>query len=90
MTTETTEDRVSRLEGAYDQIDKRVSEHHQDREDRFGELREELKGLRSEINRLRVEINDRSDRVVSIFMIGGIIAVVGAVTVSIVVNLINS
>ncbi len=104
MTTETTERRVSRLEGAYDQMDKRLTEHRQDTENQFGELKEEIRGLRVEMreeigglrtemredNRsLRTEFNSRLDRITNI-MIGGIIAVVGAVTASIVVNLINS
>ena len=107
MTTETTEQRVSRLEGAYDQLDKRISEHRQETENQFGELREEIRGLRTEVREdiqglrgeilgirgemhdLRVEVNARFDRVTNI-MIGGIIALVGAVTASIIVNLINS
>ncbi len=100
MTTETTEDRVSRLEGVYDQIDKRLSEQRQNTDIQFGELREEIRGLRTEmrensqelrgeIHGLRTEVNARFDRVTNV-MIGGIIAVVGAVTASIVVNLINS
>ena len=122
MTTETTEQRVSRLEGAYDQLDKRLTDHRQETENQFGELKEEIRGLRiemreeigglrtemheevgglrtemrednrnlhGELHGLRVEVNARFDRVTNI-MIGGIIAVVGAVTASIVVNLINS
>ena len=136
MTTETTEHRVSRLEGAYDQIDKRLTEQRQNTESQFGELGEETRGIRTEIHGLRTEVrediqelrgeihdlrtevregnqglrgeihglriemrednhslrtefNTRLDRVANI-MIGGIIAVVGAVTASIVVNLINS
>ena len=90
MTTETTEQRVSRLEGAYDQLDKRLTDHRQETENQFGELKEEILGLRIEIHDLRVEVNERSDRVTSFIMIGGIIAVVGAVTASIVVNLTTS
>ena len=122
MTTETTEDRVSRLEGAYHQMDKRLSEQRQNTDIQFGELKEEIRGLRTEmrednrglrtemrednhglrtemrenmqelrgeIHGLRTEVNARFDRVTNV-MIGGIIAVVGAVTASIVVNLINS
>ena len=122
MTTETTEHRVSRLEGAYDQMDKRLTEHRQDTENQFGELKEEIRALRTEmreqigglrtemheqigglraetredsqnlrgeLHSLRVEVNARFDRITNI-MIGGIIAVVGAVTASIIVNLINS
>ena len=122
MTTETTEDRVSRLEGAYDQMDKRLTEQRQDTDIQFGELKEEIRGLRTEVREdihglrgevrglrsemreeihglrtemrqdnhsLRTEFNARLDRITNI-MIGGIIAVVGAVTASIVVNLINS
>ena len=118
MTTETTEDRVSRLEGAYHQMDKRLSEQRQNTDIQFGELKEEIRGLRiemrenlhevrgevhglrtemrensqelrGEIHGLRTEVNARFDRVTNV-MIGGIIAVVGAVTASIVVNLINS
>ena len=122
MTTETTEDRVSRLEGAYDQMDKRLSEQRQNTDIQFGELKEEIRGLRTEVREdihglrgevhglrsemreeihglrtemrqdnhsLRTEFNARLDRITNI-MIGGIIAVVGAVTASIVVNLINS
>jgi phosphoenolpyruvate-protein kinase (PTS system EI component) len=100
VTTETTEHRVSRLEGAYDQIDKRLTEQRQNTESQFGELGEEIRGLRTEmrednqelrgeIHGLRTEVNARFDRVTNV-MIGGIIAVVGAVTASIVVNLINS
>lgn len=99
MTTETTEHRVSRLEGAYDQMDKRLTEHRQDTENQFGELKGEIRGLRTEmrednqslrgeLHALRVEVNARFDRITNI-MIGGIIAVVGAVTASIIVNLIN-
>ena len=103
MTTETTEHRVSRLEGAYDQMDKRISEHRQETENQFGELKEEIRDLRIEIREeisglraemrednhsLRSEFNSRLDRITNI-MIGGIIAVVGAVTASIVVNLMN-
>ena len=54
---------------------------------------EEIGGLRTDMredNRsLRAEFNSRLDRITNI-MIGGIIAVVGAVTASIVVNLITS
>ena len=111
MTTETTEDRVSRLEGAYHQMDKCLSEQRQNTDIQFGELKEEIRGLRTEmrednhglrtemrenmqelrgeIHGLRTEVNARFDRVTNV-MIGGIIAVVGAVTASIVVNLINS
>ena len=122
MTTETTEDRVSRLEGAYDQMDKRLTEQRQNTDIQFGELKEEIRGLRTEVREdihglrgevhglrsemreeihglrtemrqdnhsLRTEFNARLDRITNI-MIGGIIAVVGAVTASIVVNLINS
>jgi phosphoglycerate-specific signal transduction histidine kinase len=53
------------------------------------EMRENNQELRGEIHGLRTEVNARLDRVTNI-MIGGIIAVVGAVTASIVVNLINS
>ena len=49
MTTETTEDRVSRLEGAYDQMDKRLSEQRQNTDIQFGELKEEIRGLRTEV-----------------------------------------
>ena len=99
-------------------MDKRISEQRQDTENQFGELREEIRGLRTEMREniqdlrgeisglrtelrddiqdlrgemhgLRVEVNAKFDRVTNI-MIGGIIAVVGAVTASIVVNLINS
>ena len=90
MTTETTEHRVSRLEGAYDQLDKRLTEHRQDTENQFGELREEIRGLRVEMRGLQAEVTERSDRITNFIMIGGIIAVVGAVTASIVDNLINS
>ena len=122
MTTETTEDRVSRLEGAYDQMDKRLTEQRQNTDIQFGELKEEIRGLRTEVREdihglrgevrglrsemreeihglrtemrqdnhsLRTEFNARLDRITNI-MIGGIIAVVGAVTASIVVNLFNS
>ena len=111
MTTETTEHRVSRLEGAYDQMDKRLTEQRQNTDIQFGELKEEIRGLRTEmrednhglrtemrenmqelrgeIHGLRTEVNARFDRITNV-MIGGIIAVVGAVTASIVVNLINS
>ncbi len=111
MTTETTEHRVSRLEGAYDQMDKRLTEQRQNTDIQFGELKEEIRGLRTEmrednhglrtemrenmqelrgeIHGLRTEVNVRFDRITNV-MIGGIIAVVGAVTASIVVNLINS
>ena len=121
MTTETTEHRISRLEGAYDQMDKRLTEQRQNTENQSGELSEEIRGFRiemrednhslrtemrednhslrtemrednhsrGEIHGLRTEVNARLDRVTNI-MIGGIIAVVGAVTASIVVNLVNS
>ena len=52
------------------------------------ETREDSQSLRGELHALRVEVNARFDRVTNI-MIGGIIAVVGAVTASIIVNLIN-
>jgi len=90
VTTETTEQRVSRLEGAYDQLDKRLTEHRQENENQFGELKEEIRGLRIELRGLRVEVTERSDRVTNFIMIGGIVAIVGIVTVSIVVNLITS
>ena len=90
MTTEMTEHRVSRLEGAYDQLDKRLTEHRQDTENQFGELKEEIRGLRVEMRGLQAEVTERSDRITNFIMIGRIIAVVGAVTASIVVNLINS
>ena len=133
MTTETTEHRISRLEGAYDQMDKRLTEQRQNTENQSGELSEEIRGFRIEMREdnqalrgeihdlrtemrednhslrtemrednhslrtemrednhsLRTEFNARLDRITNI-MIGGIIAVVGAVTASIVVNLINS
>ena len=92
-------------------MDKRLSEQRQNTDIQFGELKEEIRGLRTEmrednhglrtemrenmqelrgeIHGLRTEVNARFDRVTNV-MIGGIIAVVGAVTASIVVNLINS
>ena len=53
------EQRISRLEGAYEQVDRRLDEMHQS----IIGLRAELNGLRVEmhesINSLRVEMNSR-------------------------------
>ena len=53
------EQRISRLEGAYEQVDRRLDEMHQS----INNLRAEMNGLRVEthesINSLRAEMNSR-------------------------------
>ena len=59
--------RVSRLEGAYEQVDRRLEDMHQS----INGLRAEMDGLRAEmhqsINGLRTEMNSRFEEVNSRF-----------------------
>ncbi len=49
------EQRISRLEGAYEQVDRRLDEMHQS----IIGLRAEMNSLRGEMNALRAEMNSR-------------------------------
>ena len=49
------EQRISRLEGAYEQVDRRLDEMHQS----IIGLRAEMNSLRGEMNALRAEVNSR-------------------------------
>lgn len=74
----TTEQRISRLEGAYEQVDKRLDDLNQsvnglrdEMNSRFTEMRAEMTGLRSETNsRLNT---------LTIVMFGTWVTVIGAV-----------
>ncbi len=61
------EQRISRLEGAYEQVDRRLDEMHQS----INGLRAEMNGLRVEmhesINGLRTEMNSRLEEMNSRF-----------------------
>jgi uncharacterized coiled-coil DUF342 family protein len=61
------EQRISRLEGAYEQVDRRLDEMHQS----INGLRAEMNGLRVEmhesINSLRTEMNSRLEEMNSRF-----------------------
>ena len=61
------EQRISRLEGAYEQVDRRLDEMHQS----INGLRAEMNGLRVEmhesINSLRAEMNNRLEEMNSRF-----------------------
>ena len=59
------EQRVSRLEGAYEQVDRRLDELSRSIES----LRTEMNGLRAEMNGLRTEMNNRFNNVY--VLIGG-------------------
>lgn len=73
MTTQTTEERVSRLEGAYEQVNERLS-------DLRAELHEQIGSVRTEVGALRSEMNSRFNALLLMIaglwatMIGGFIA----------------
>ena len=74
----TTEQRMSRLEGAYEQVDKRLDDLNQS----IGGLRSEMDSLRSEMRGemggLRSEMNSRLNTL-TIVMFGTWVTVIGAV-----------
>ena len=74
----TTEQRISRLEGAYEQVDKRLDDLHQS----ITGLRGEMAGLRGEMRGemggLRSEMNSRLNTL-TIVMFGMWVTVIGAV-----------
>ena len=57
------EQRISRLEGAYEQVDRRLDEMHQS----IIGLRAEMNSLRGEMNALRAEMNSRLEEMNSRF-----------------------
>ena len=81
----TTEQRISRLEGAYEQVDKRLDDLTQSITGLRGEmggLRDEMNSrfteMRGEVNSLRTETNSRLNTL-TIVMFGTWVTVIGAV-----------
>ena len=81
----TTEQRISRLEGAYEQVDKRLDDLNQsigglrsEMDSLRSEMRGEMGGLRGEMGSLRSEMNSRINTL-TIVMFGTWVTVIGAV-----------
>lgn len=70
------EERVSRLEGAYEQVDRRLSDLHQSVQSLREESRQSTKSLRQEMVQNRAELNTRINLLFP--MTGGIWATIVA------------
>ncbi len=68
------EERVSRLEGAYEQVDRRLSDLHQSVQSLREESRQSTESLRQEMVQNRAEINSRI--ILLFLMVGGIWATI--------------
>ncbi len=79
----TTEGRISRLEGAYEQVNERLGDYIE----RFADISRRIEGVREEIGALRNEMNAnitgfrRENRWISVIIISGIIATVISVII---------
>ncbi len=75
MTTQTpsTEERLSRLEGAYEQVSERLGDLRSDMNERLNELARGQEALREEMNALRNEFARRQDnlRNTMLLLVGG-------------------
>jgi hypothetical protein len=64
------EERVSRLEGAYEQVGRRLDDLNQNVASLRAEMRTEIGGLRADMNGLRAEVNGRLNNLY--VLIGGL------------------
>ena len=74
----TTEQRISKLEGAYEQVDKRLDDLNQSVNGLRNEMNSRFTEVRGEMNSLRGEMNSRLNTL-TIVMFGTWVTVIGAV-----------
>ena len=79
----TMEERVSRLEGAYEQVDRRLEELAASMQALRDEVKAEISDLRGEMSALRGEVNSRLNNLYLLmgglwatFIVAGIVAIV--------------
>ena len=75
-------DRLSRLEGAYDQVDQRLTNVERSIDALRADMKSEMGGLRAEMNGLRTEMNSRFNNMYALMGLMWATVLAGVITLA--------